>query len=135
MKEKLKDLALGAVIAVWAAMAPIHTILCVVFGLVLADMVTGIWKSIRVKGEKFSSARLRDTPVKLVPYLIVILAGFGLDKIVAIDGLFFARAFALLIGGTEATSIGENVRDLTGLDIGAVIRDKLKPKPPAPPQV
>lgn len=122
---------LGLLVAGWAVLTPIHTILYVVLGLVFADLVTGVWKSVRLK-QVFTSSRLRDTSVKLVPYLALILAGFGLDKIMGDETLFFARAFAILIGGTEVTSLSENVRDITGLDFAAVIRNKLKPPSPPP---
>lgn len=131
--EKIKEITLGFLVAVWATLTPIHTILYAVFGLVFADLVAGVLKSLLVKGEKFSSNRLRDTSVKLVPYLLIVLAGFGLDKILGDTGLLFSRAFAVLIGGTEVTSLGENLKEITGLDLGAVIRAKLKPPTPPPP--
>lgn len=132
MWEKIRNYLLAIALAFWVTLEPIHTILYVVFALVLGDLITGIWKSVRLK-QPFTSNRLRDTPVKLVPYLIVILAGFGLDHVVGLEGLFFTRAFSVLIAGTEVISITENMRDITGLDFAAIIREKLKP-PAKPPE-
>ena len=123
---KAKEIALGLLATAWAVITPIHIFLYIVIGLVFLDLVTGVWKAVRLG--QFSSHKMRDTPIKLVPYLLVILAGFGLDNIVGdTQGLYFARAFALLIGGTEVTSLAENMRDITGLDFAAIVRDKLKP--------
>lgn len=126
MWTKTKELFLATLATAWIVLEPIHTILYAVFALVLLDFLTGIYRSTFVKKEPFTSRRMRETVVKIVPYLFVLLAGFCVDYVAGVEALFFTRAFALLVMATELQSLGEN----TGFDLVQILRDKLKP--PAP---
>lgn len=128
MKDKAKEFAVGLLVALWAVFTPIHSILYVVMSLVLADFITGIYKAKR-KRESITSNRMRHTSGKLIGYVILICAGFGLDHLAGQDSLFFARAFAVLIAGIEIKSLDENLRDVTGVNVWEIIKDRLKPPP------
>lgn len=120
---KTKEWVLGLCMAVWTVLAPIHSILAAVFALVALDFVAGVYKSVIIDKKPFTSERMRHTVVKLVPYLLVILGGFSVDHIAALDEEWFTRAFAMLVCGVELRSLGEK----TGFNLFDTIRDRLKP--------
>lgn len=125
---KTKEVLLSALVTAAAAIAPLKVVLIAVFSLTFIDWVTGVYRSLVVRKEPFTSLKLRDTAVKLVPYLCIVLAGHQLDKVAGFaenESLYFTRAFALLVMSIEAQSIGEN----TGFDLIRIVREKLSPAP------
>jgi hypothetical protein len=123
--DSFKELAFTTAAAAFAALAPIRATLATVFTLVFIDWVAGVYRSVVVEKHAFSSQKWRDTAVKLVPYLLIILGGFCVDKVADLEALYFTRAFALLVMSIEIQSLGEN----TGFDLIAIIRAKLAPPP------
>lgn len=113
----------------WAMLLPIQSLMIVTGMIVMADLVTGIWKSIRLKGWKsFSSRRLRETIGKSVLYQISIVVAFGLDHILGNgDAPILARVMAAGVASVEVVSIMENIRDLTGVDVVSILMSKFKP--------
>lgn len=130
MWNKFKELALSALIASWAFLAPIHGCLLAVGMLLLFDWITGIAKALKAK-EPITSRWWRATIGKASAYGIAVLTGFFLDNSISLD--VAARAFTAAIAITEAKSIAENLKVLTGIDLWAAVADKLKPQPPSPP--
>lgn len=130
---RFKDLASMFVLAFWAALAPIHTLLYSVLALVALDLVTGIWKSMWPKDPAqkapVTSRRLRETVAKLGPYFVVLLVGLLVDKAAGTDAIL-SRVASLGLCGIEAKSIAENLKLITGLDLLGSLIEKLKPQPP-----
>lgn len=127
MWSKLKELALAALIGSWAFLAPIHGCLLAVGMLLLFDWVTGMAKALKAK-QPITSRWWRETIGKAAAYGVAVLTGFFLDNSISMD--VAARAFTAAIAITEAKSIAENLKVLTGIDLWAVVADKLKPPPP-----
>lgn len=125
---KFKEYVLTGVLASWAMLAPIHTIIYAVLALVGIDLLTGLWKAIRVK-EAVTSRRLRDTIAKLVPYLLALLSGFAADHILGTADPIVTRVVGAGLALIEIKSVGENLAAITGTDLLAAAVDKLKPPP------
>jgi len=128
MKEKAKEIAVATTAASLTALAPISGILTAVFGLVFLDWLTGVYRSIVVLKQPFTSVRMRDTAIKLVPYLCIVLGGFCVDHVLHFDvedKLYFTRSFALLVISIEVQSLGEN----TGFNLTEILRKALSPPP------
>lgn len=117
---------LGAIIA--SFLAPISGFIFAVGGLVLADMVFGIWAA-KKRGEAITSNRMRSTISKTLAYQGAIIASFLLDGMIGADSLMVARAVAVLIGSVELKSLAESLKDITGVNIWEAIVEKLKPRP------
>lgn len=107
-----------------AALAPIHTVLIVVGVLVVLDLITGIWASIK-KGSKFSSAKLRDSISKLIIFQIAVISAFILERYLLADLLPVSKMVAGIIGLVEATSLFENLNVIYGRNIFQSVVDKL----------
>lgn len=128
MWTKTKELLLALLVATGTSLAPIKAVLIAVFSLVFIDWVAGVYRSVVVKKEAFTSLKWRDTLIKLAPYLCAILGGFQVDKVAGFEAdgsLYFTRAFALCVMGIEVQSLGENV----GFDLIKLLREKLTPAP------
>lgn len=128
MKDKIKDITIGLLIAFWAVLTPIHNIMYVVGALVLADFVTGVAKAVRLK-EPITSRRMRATIGKTIAYQLAIMVGFAMDYLAGTEGLVCARAIAVLVGLTETKSLDESLKDITGFSIWEALVSKLKPAP------
>ncbi len=126
--SKVKELAIGLVVAFWAVLSPIHTIMYVVGALVLTDFVAGVSKALRLK-QPITSRRMRATIGKTIAYQVAILVGFAMDHLAATEGLVCTRAIAVLVGLTECKSLDESLKDVTGFSIWEALVSKLKPPP------
>ncbi len=120
----------ASLLSLWAILAPIHTIIYAVSFLILADAGTGIWKAVKTK-EPVTSRRMRDTVAKMAAYFIALLVGFAIDQVVG-DSMLLARVAAGSICLIEATSVNENLKAATGIDVLSAVIEKLKPKPKEP---
>lgn len=123
--DKAKTYIVPLLTMFWAFIEPIHGLMFATGALVFLDFVTGMVKAFRVKGEKISSRRMRETIGKSVLYLIAVLAGFFLDYITGLE--LAARAIAGVIALVECKSVLENIEEITGLNLWAVVAEKLKP--------
>jgi hypothetical protein len=123
-KHKAKDLFLSLVGGLWVSLAPIHSILAAVFGIVALDFLAGVYRSVVVDRESFRWGRVTETLVKTLPYLFVVLAGFGADHLIGVEGLWLTRTFALMVSSKEIRSIGRN----TGFDLEKAMENRPKPK-------
>lgn len=136
MWEKVKLVAGVVVTYCWASLAPIHTLMACVLGLVIMDFVTGIWKSRWPKDPALrvpiTSRTARETVAKVIPYFLMLLTGLFIDRALATGELvdpLFAKASALGIITWEVKSIAENLKVITGLDLLGALALKLKPPP------
>jgi phage-related holin len=98
-------------------LAPLADICIAVVILILADWVTGLWKSYKCK-RRFTSYRLRLSIGKLVTYLLAIYLAHLLDVMIITDlDLHLATYVAAYIGVTELVSIYENISVITGKEL------------------
>lgn len=130
---KLKAWLLAVVMGTWAVLAPIHLLMYMVLLLMAVDLVTGIWKAVKLR-EKVTSKRARHSVAKLVGYFLAILCGFALDNILGNTEPTMARVAASAIAGIELLSIDENLGVCIGVRPLAGVIEKLKPKPKEPLQ-
>lgn len=119
MKELLIKLALTFI----AITLPIHNILIAVICLIFVDLVTGIWKAVKLK-EKISSAAMRRTVTKILVYNLAILSGFTVEAFLIPD-LPLIKLVSAVIGLVEIKSILENLNTISGQDIFKALIKKL----------
>lgn len=100
-----------------------HTLIAVCV-LIVADLFTGVWAALKRK-EHISSSKLKATVVKFVAYELAILIGFILETYLVPD-VPFSRIAAGVIGMTEAKSLFENLKYITGVDFLPMILSKLQ---------
>lgn len=127
--HKLYDMLLAFGLSIWSVFTPIHTLFYIVTALVGADLVTGVFRAVREK-RPITSNRMRHTAGKLLGYYILLGTGLAIDVALGGDGLVVSRAIAVYLALVEATSLGENLKPTTGIDLGSIlsiVKDKLKP--------
>ncbi len=125
---KAKEALFVSATALWAVLAPIHTLMYSVLLVIGVDLITGIWKSVKVDGERVTSRRLRETVAKLAVYLLVMLSGFAADKIMGGADPMMSRLVSLGLVGIELKSADENLKAL-GYDVLGSLIARLKPPP------
>lgn len=124
--DKIVERWLGPfLLAIFAALAPIHSVLLVVGILIIGDLILGIWAAFK-RGEEISSSGLRDTVTKLFVYNMVIVLGFIVQN--HLVDLPFVKVSASLIGIVEIKSVFENASDILGKPIFKEVLKKLGSK-------
>jgi len=109
---------LKAIVAmVWAFFAPVAGVFWATLGLVVLDMVTGVWAAKKV-GEPITSSRLGRSARKLTVYFTGIaaahMAGVHLLDGAAILGVDPVKALSGIIGAVELLSVMENLNRIQG---------------------
>ena len=115
----LPKFAAPLVLAGLAWLAPIHALMGLVGLLIGIDFVLGI-AAAHKRGEPLTSKAMGRTVYKTLGYQLAVITGFALESLVP-GGLPIAKLCASVIGLTEAKSIVESVKDLTGTDLKGVI--------------
>lgn len=106
---------------------PVQGTLILVGSLLVADLITGIWKSKKSK-QGITSKRLRSSITKMIMYSVAILCTRGLEfNFSLMEAIHAAEAVSLYICIVELKSIYENVGEITGIDIWNYLRKKLEP--------
>lgn len=118
-------------IAFWTFVAPIHTLLALTGSLVFIDLITGIWKALKLK-EKVTSFKLRQTITKGAAYMFALLVAIILEKATG-GGEMISRTVGGLVALVEAKSCFENLGAITDIDIWKAVLTKIQP-PKDPPQ-
>lgn len=98
---------------------PIKHFLLFTFAVVFADTITGI-KAARKEGQRISSKGLYRTTEKIVVYFVSIMIFEGAKNTFSIP-IPITYMVASMIAGTELFSIAENVKRITGVNLGTVI--------------
>jgi fumarate reductase subunit D len=114
-------------IAYFAAIAPIHTILTVVGLLIFGDLILGVWAA-QKRGEIITSARLRDTVSKMFIYHVVIALGFAVEAHILNEFIPIVKMSASVIGIVELKSIYENSGSILGKPLFKDLISKLGSK-------
>ena len=98
---------------------PIKGFLLFTVAVVFADTITGI-KAARKEGQKISSKGLYRTTEKIVVYFVAILIFEGAKNTFNIP-FPITYMVAMMISGTELFSIAENIKRITGVELGTLI--------------
>jgi phage-related holin len=98
---------------------PIKHFLLFTIGVVIADTITGI-KAAKKEGQKISSKGLYRTTEKIVVYFVSILIFEGAKNTFSIP-VPITYMVAMMIAGTELFSVAENVKRITGVELGTLI--------------
>ncbi len=124
----MRDLDLSGVLVKFISLLfivtlPIRPALIAVSVLVLADLITGLWASVKEK-KKITSSRLRRTVVKGLAYQSAIVIAFVIETWL-LDGVPVVKVITGLIGVTEGKSFFENIHRITGIDFWSELISKL----------
>ena len=98
---------------------PIKHFLLFTIGVVIADTITGI-KAAKKEGKAITSKGLYRTTEKIVVYFTSILIFHGAQLTFAIP-VPIVYLVSSVIAGTELFSVAENVKRITGVNLGTVI--------------
>jgi len=98
---------------------PIKNFLLFSVAVVIADTITGI-KAARKEGQKITSKGLYRTTEKIVVYFVSIMIFESAKNTFSIP-IPITYMVASMIAGTELFSIAENVKRITGVNLGTVI--------------
>ena len=115
------DLITKISLAVLAILAPIQTAILGVGFLITADLITGIIAAYK-RGETISSARLKNTAVKLLVYNLLIAQKYLTPWIPFTN---VALSFLAII---EVKSLGENFQSITGISFVTYLKSYLNNK-------
>lgn len=98
---------------------PIQGFLLFTVAVVFADTITGI-KAARKEGQKINSKGLYRTTEKIVVYFVAILIFEGAKNTFNIP-FPITYMVAMIISGTELFSVAENIKRITGVELGTLI--------------
>ena len=98
---------------------PIKGFLLFTVAVVIADTITGI-KAARKQGKVITSKGLYRTTEKIVVYFVAIMIFEGAKNTFSIT-IPITYMVASMIAGTELFSIAENVKRITGVNIGVLV--------------
>lgn len=134
---KIASAALGIALSY---IAPFQAFLITIIILVIADIVTGIWASLK-RGEKFTASKLKNSLGKAILYpLSIILSNLMVQTFFADVPVVSSLTYivALFISAVEFQSNIENIGSITGIDIWSRVKDWLSSRMPGnkkdPPQ-
>lgn len=100
-------------LSIIAVFAPIKAAIITVGILVFSDLVTGIWAA-KKRGEKITSAKMRNTVSKLVIFEICLLLAFLTETYLVSNFFPISKVAASYIGLVEFKSIIENLNAING---------------------
>ena len=110
-------------IPLMAFISPIKALIIIVGLAILTDLFFGVWKSIKLK-KRLTSNGFGRTIVKMFIYQIVLVGSFIIDRYILNEliliflqvDLLTTKLLALYLVFSEATSINENLYEITGID-------------------
>lgn len=102
---------------------PIREALIVVMCLTFADMIVGVWASLK-EGYKITSRSLRRTISKIFVYQISIIVAFFIETYLVQYPI--TKVITGLIGIVEGKSFFENLYRISGVDLLRIIIDKFQ---------
>lgn len=111
-------------VALVAILAPIKALIMTVFFLIIADLITGIWASLK-RNEKIKSAVMRRTISKTVVYQLAVISGFLVEMYMLDSILPVSKIVASVIGLVELKSILENSNSILGYNLFKNVITKL----------
>jgi hypothetical protein len=103
---------------------PTYEMIALTFFLLLADMVTGIWKSLKTD-VPVTAAKMNLTVEKMLAYMIGILCAYGVQHHITNDLVKVMLIFTSVISFKELKSVIENVEVITDTKIWSYISDQI----------
>ena len=104
---------------IFSFFVPIKGFLLFVIAVTFADMVTGI-KAARKEGQKINSRGLYRTSEKIAVYFVGIMIFEGAKNTFSLP-VPITYMVAFLIATVELTSISENIKRITGVNLATLI--------------
>ena len=104
---------------IFSFFVPIKGFLLFVIAVTFADMVTGI-KAARKEGQKINSRGLYRTSEKIAVYFVGIMIFEGAKNTFSLP-VPITYMVAFLIAAVELTSISENIKRITGVNLATLI--------------
>ena len=123
MKEQVLAFIKTTLISLFAFLTPIHPLMGAIGVLIVIDFALGNWCA-RKNKIPIQSKEWKKTVIKMFLYQLTVLTAFLLDEYF-IPGNIIVRIAAMAIGLVEAKSIFENIYKLTGLNVWALLKNKL----------
>jgi hypothetical protein len=112
----MKNFLQGLIVSALATLAPIKAVLLTVGVLILSDFISGVLAANK-RGEKISSAKMRNSITKCLVYQSAVITGFLVQTYLLQGFLPIVNIVASLIGLTELTSFYENLNVIKGGNI------------------
>jgi len=103
---------------IFSFFVPIKGFLIFTIFVVFADTLTGI-KAAKKEGQKISSKGLYRTTEKIVVYFVAILIFEGAKNTFSIP-FPITYMVAMMISATELFSVAENIKRITGVELGTL---------------
>ena len=103
---------------------PTYEMIALTFFLLLADMVTGIWKSLKTD-VPVTAAKMNLTVEKMLAYMIGILCAYGVQHHITNDLVKVMLIFTSVISFKELKSVVENVESITDTKIWSYISNQI----------
>jgi hypothetical protein len=104
---------------IFSFFVPIKGFLLFTVAVVFADTITGI-KAAKKEGQKISSKGLYRTTEKIIVYFVAILIFEGAKNTFSIP-FPITYMVAMMISATELFSVAENIKRITGVELGTLI--------------
>ena len=117
----------ACLMAAGVVLLPLRAQLVAAFCLVMLDLFTGVWASIK-QGKPITSAGLGRTVAKIVVYQSALLTAFLAQTFLIGDTLPALAIVSSFIGVTELKSVLENLSTILGTDILKALIAKLVSK-------
>ena len=114
-------------IYILSVITPLYHVMLWLGILILFDLITGIIKAYK-GGEKITSARMKDTAIKVLLYFILVLSAHLIDTQFLTFDFLPAKAAQIAAGFLaviEVKSIFENARGILGVSIFQYIKEKI----------
>ncbi len=120
----MKSFLEALVASLFVVFAPIKATLATVLVLVVVDLITGIWASVKNK-QPITSGGLKRSVGKLAVYESVLCLAFLVHQYLTGDSFPADKIVAAMIGLVELKSCIENLEAITGEPILKVLIDKI----------
>lgn len=104
------------ILAAITVLMPIKSSCIVVVLLVMGDCVLGVWAA-KKRGDKITSARLRDSVSKMVIYLLGVTLAFITQEFLTGDIFPLVKIMTTGVGFVEIKSVFENSGEILGKPI------------------
>jgi phage-related holin len=103
---------------------PVRPVMIAVSVLIIADFITGVWASRKLK-EPITSSGFKQTVIKTLAYQSAVVIAFVMETYL-LEGVPVVKVVAGLIALTEGKSFFENIHRITGVDFWSEALNKLQ---------
>lgn len=124
MRESSVTVSMYLITTIIALTQPVHSVMIATGVLLVFDFTTGVWAAHK-QGIKITSAGFKKSLWKMLGYQLTIVTALVMEHHL-MQGTPVVNVVAGAIGLTEGFSVLENIKKITGVDIMALLRDKIK---------